>query len=93
MKMPYLFKTKPFRHQEEILDLSWKRKYYALFMEMGLGKSKVIIDTIGKHHKSIETHMAGTLNTNWGFGKGNKIKVYKSNETKKQHETKKQNET
>ena len=46
--MPYLFKTKPFRHQEEILDLSWKRKYYALFMEMGLGKSKVIIDTIGK---------------------------------------------
>ena len=48
MKMPYLFKTKPFRHQEEILDLSWKRKYYALFMEMGLGKSKVIIDTIGK---------------------------------------------
>ena len=48
MKMPYLFKTKPFKHQEEILDLSWKRKYYALFMEMGLGKSKVIIDTIGK---------------------------------------------
>ena len=45
---PYLFKTKPFRHQEEILDLSWKRKYYALFMEMGLGKSKVIIDTLNK---------------------------------------------
>ncbi len=44
----YIYKTKPFKHQEEIIDDSWKRPYYALFMEMGLGKSKVIIDTIGK---------------------------------------------
>jgi len=44
----YIFKTKPFKHQEEVLENSWKRPYYGLFMEMGLGKSKVIIDTIGK---------------------------------------------
>ena len=44
----YIYKTNPFKHQEEIIDLSWRRPYYALFMEMGLGKSKVIIDTIGK---------------------------------------------
>ena len=44
----YLYKTNPFKHQEEIIDTSWRRPYYALFMEMGLGKSKVIIDTIGK---------------------------------------------
>ena len=44
----YMFKTKPFQHQQEIFDESWDRIYYALFMEMGLGKSKVIIDTIGK---------------------------------------------
>ena len=44
----YIFKTKPFKHQEEVLENSWQRPYYGLFMEMGLGKSKVIIDTIGK---------------------------------------------
>ena len=44
----YIFKTKPFKHQQDIFDGSWDRIYYALFMEMGLGKSKVIIDTIGK---------------------------------------------
>ena len=42
----YIYKTKPFKHQEEIIDDSWKRPYYALFMEMGLGKSKVIIECI-----------------------------------------------
>jgi len=44
----YMYKTKPFKHQKEIFDESWDRLYYALFMEMGLGKSKVIVDTIGK---------------------------------------------
>ena len=44
----YIFKTKPFQHQLDIFKESWDKPYYALFMEMGLGKSKVIIDTIGK---------------------------------------------
>jgi len=44
----YIFKTEPFKHQKEVLDDSWQRPYYGLFMEMGLGKSKVAIDTVGK---------------------------------------------
>ena len=43
----YKFKTKPFKHQEQALNESWSAKYYALFMEMGTGKSKVAIDTMG----------------------------------------------
>ena len=43
----YKFKTKPFDHQLIALDKSWDKKVYALFMEMGTGKTKVIIDNIG----------------------------------------------
>jgi SNF2 family DNA or RNA helicase len=43
----YKFKTKPFKHQEQALNESWSAKYYALFMEMGTGKSKVALDTMG----------------------------------------------
>ena len=42
----YKFKTKPFDHQMKALRDSWDAKYYALFMEMGTGKSKVLIDNI-----------------------------------------------
>ena len=44
--MNYKFKTKPFQHQKKALADSWAAQYYALFMEMGTGKSKVAIDTI-----------------------------------------------
>ena len=43
----YQFKTKPYQHQQQAFDVSWSAKYYALFMEMGTGKTKVAIDTIG----------------------------------------------
>jgi len=43
----YKFKTEPFDHQRKALEDSWAADYYALFMEMGTGKSKVAIDTIG----------------------------------------------
>jgi SNF2 family DNA or RNA helicase len=43
----YIFKTKPFKHQSKALRDSWNKEYYALFMEMGTGKSKVAIDTMG----------------------------------------------
>jgi SNF2 family DNA or RNA helicase len=43
----YNFKTKPFKHQADALNESWAAEYYALFMEMGTGKSKVAIDNIG----------------------------------------------
>jgi len=48
----YKFKTKPFDHQMKALKDSWAADYYALFMEMGTGKSKVAIDTIGALYKA-----------------------------------------
>jgi SNF2 family DNA or RNA helicase len=44
--MNYKFKTKPFAHQLKALERSWKEPYFAYFMEMGTGKSKVLIDNI-----------------------------------------------
>ena len=44
--MKYRFKTKPYEHQLEALKRSWNKKEYAYFMEMGTGKSKVLIDNI-----------------------------------------------
>ena len=41
----YEFKTKPYDHQLKVWDLSKDRQTFALFMEMGTGKTKVIIDT------------------------------------------------
>ena len=42
----YKFKTKPFDHQLKALAMSWDKKVFAYFMEMGVGKSKVLIDNI-----------------------------------------------
>ena len=42
----YRFKTQPYSHQLEALERSWDKKTYALFMEMGTGKSKVLVDNI-----------------------------------------------
>ena len=42
----YRFKTQPYSHQLEALEKSWDKKTYALFMEMGTGKSKVLVDNI-----------------------------------------------
>jgi SNF2 family DNA or RNA helicase len=44
--MDYKFKTKPYDHQVKALEMSWDRPYFAYFMEMGTGKSKVLIDNI-----------------------------------------------
>ena len=44
--MNYKFKTKPYAHQITALEKSWDKKEYAYFMEMGTGKSKVLIDNI-----------------------------------------------
>jgi hypothetical protein len=43
----YKFKTKPYAHQLKALITSWDKETFALFMEMGTGKSKVLIDNIG----------------------------------------------
>ena len=44
--MDYKFKTKPYAHQIKALEMSWDKPYFAYFMEMGTGKSKVLIDNI-----------------------------------------------
>tara|TARA_R100000388_G_scaffold18333_1_gene14206 strand:- start:1133 stop:2608 length:1476 start_codon:yes stop_codon:yes gene_type:complete len=42
----YKFKTKPYKHQYDAFIKSKDKESYALFMEQGTGKSKVIIDNI-----------------------------------------------
>ena len=42
--MNYKFKTRPYKHQLTALEKSWNRETYAYFMEMGTGKTKVLID-------------------------------------------------
>jgi len=44
--MKYKFKTEPYAHQLKALEMSWDKPYFAYFMEMGTGKSKVLIDNI-----------------------------------------------
>ena len=44
--MNYKFKTKPYAHQITALEKSWQKDEYGYFMEMGTGKSKVLVDNI-----------------------------------------------
>ena len=44
--MKYKFKTKPYEHQLTALKNSWDKETYAYFMEMGTGKTKVLIDNM-----------------------------------------------
>ena len=42
----FKFKTKPYQHQYNVFMKSRDKESYALFMEQGTGKSKVILDNI-----------------------------------------------
>jgi len=42
----YRFKTNPYDHQRAALGASWDKHEFAYFMEMGTGKSKVLIDNL-----------------------------------------------
>ena len=44
--MDYRFKTEPYEHQLHALGASHNKENFALFMEMGTGKSKVLVDNI-----------------------------------------------
>ena len=44
--MKYKFKTKPYAHQITALEKSWNQESFAYFMEMGTGKTKVLIDNL-----------------------------------------------
>ena len=44
--MNYKFKTTPYKHQLTALEKSWNKESFAYFMEMGTGKTKVLIDNL-----------------------------------------------
>ena len=44
--MNYKFKTKPYAHQLKALEMSHNKEVFAYFMEMGTGKSKVLLDNV-----------------------------------------------
>ena len=43
----YPYTHKPFKHQYDTLVETWEHKSWAFFMEMGTGKSKLLIDSAG----------------------------------------------
>ena len=47
MTVNYKYKLKPFDHQTDSLKCGWDRTEFGYFMEMGTGKSKVLIDNMG----------------------------------------------
>lgn len=47
MTVNYKFKTRPYDHQRTALDAAGDRDAFGFFMEMGTGKSKVLIDNLG----------------------------------------------
>ena len=44
--MKYKFRLKPYKHQLTALEKSWNKENFAYFMEMGTGKTKVLIDNM-----------------------------------------------
>ena len=44
--MNYRFRLKPYAHQLTALEKSWNKENFAYFMEMGTGKTKVLIDNM-----------------------------------------------
>lgn len=45
--MRYKYKINPYKYQQNIIESNLSMDYAALFMEMGTGKSKIMIDTAG----------------------------------------------
>jgi len=96
----YKFKTKPYAHQMTALEKSWNRESYAYFMEMGTGKTKVLIDNLamlydkGKVNGALIIAPKGVVGT-WYNNElpthlpdhiGNVSILWQSNITKKQQE-------
>ena len=67
--MDYKFKTKPYKHQIMALENSWNKETFAYFMEMGTGKTKVLIDNMsmlydrGKINGALIIAPKGVINT------------------------------
>jgi len=52
------FKLPPYAHQLEAVSKSWDREGYAFLADMGTGKSKMLIDTIGMLYLNEEINFA-----------------------------------
>ena len=52
-----VFGTEPFEYQRHIVEHTWNKSWWALFMEMGTGKSKILIDTI------VNLYLTGRVDT------------------------------
>lgn len=46
MSEPYVFGTVPDPYQRDVFEKTWEDRSHALFLEMGLGKTKILIDTM-----------------------------------------------
>ena len=57
--MTYTPKTEPFPHQKEVIERTRDVPGFALFHEMGLGKSKIAIDSVG--HLFMEGKLNGLM--------------------------------
>ena len=52
MTTGYQFQTEPDEYQRRVFDETWDKRSHALFLEMGLGKTKIIIDTCCALHEA-----------------------------------------
>ena len=43
-RVMYKFKTEPYEHQKDALKKCWNKKSFAIFAEMGTGKTKIALD-------------------------------------------------
>jgi SNF2 family DNA or RNA helicase len=48
----YVYKTPPYAHQRQIFEASRDREYCGLLLEMGTGKSKILVDTLAWLHQA-----------------------------------------
>jgi SNF2 family DNA or RNA helicase len=58
MDVNYKFKLPPFQHQKDALRYGARQTEFGYFMEMGTGKSKVLIDNIGMLYLSGDINFA-----------------------------------
>lgn len=70
MTLPFPYKTEPYAHQRKLVEEKWADENYALFLEMGLGKSKICIDQVALQYEAGDIDMVivvakNGVYTNW----------------------------
>ena len=98
--MDLITTTEPYAHQLEALQLAWGKEGYAFFLEMGTGKSKIIVDEIVNLIELERINLAviiapNNVHVNWkgefekhgpvGYDKW-AIQIYRSKHTKEKRE-------